>query len=165
MTNLITGLESITETVHECLEAENATDGLLEDVEQIITVYNNEEGVEAPAVWVIQHPTVPVGVTDLRQQLTLESPFEFVCIVYDNEPEVAEKMSQNLATRVGLSVLKNYHSVQEVRTIRKVEFNTYRPVGEISVEGKLEKVPVTGLILNVVHDINWMNCCRNIINE
>ena len=166
MTTIITGLESITETIKECLRCENVPSGILEDVEGIITVYNNEDGVEEPAVWMVQHPTVAVRNVDLRQQLTLESPFEFVCIEYDEDPEEAERKSQNLATRVAISVLKNYHTVQSSlgynRTIRKIEFNTYRPVGEISVQGKSEKVPVTGIILNVIHDVNWMNCCRQL---
>ena len=166
MTNLITGLESITETIKECIKRENVTNGLLEDVEDIITVYNNENGVETPGVWMVQHPTTPVDRTDLRQQLTLSSPFEFVCIEYDEDPEKAEMKSQNLATRVGLSVLKNYQTVQwelyNTRTITKIEFDTYRPVGEISVVNKSEKVPVTGIILDVIHIINWENCCKRL---
>ena len=166
MTSLITGLESITKTIKTCITNENASGGLLEDVEDIITVYNNEDGVEEPAVWMVQHPTTAVKNVDLRQQLTLESPFEFVCIEYDEDPEKAEEKSQNLATRVALSVLKNYQSVQSelgyTRTISKIEFNTYRPVGEISVVGKSEKVPVTGIILNDIQVVNWMNCCRKL---
>jgi len=166
MTNLITGLESITKTIKGCLLAENVNNGLLEDVEDIITVYNNEDGIEEPAVWMVQHPTTARDKVDLRQQLTLVSPFEFVCVEYDQDPETAEEKGQNLATRVALSVLKNYQSVQEslgyTRTIKAIEFNTYRPVGEISVQGKSEKVPVTGIILDVVHVVNWMNCCRQL---
>jgi hypothetical protein len=169
MTNLITGLESITETIKQCIIRENVTGGLLEDVEDIITVYNNENGVETPGVWMVQHPTTPVDRTDLRQQLTLSSPFEFVCIEYDEDPEEAERKSQNLATRVALSVLKNYRTMQSrignKPTIRKIEFNTYRPVGEISVQGKSEKVPVTGIILNVIHDVDWMNCCKQLQSQ
>ena len=66
-------------------------------------------------------------------------------------------------------MLKNYQSVQSelgyTRTISKIEFNTYRPVGEISVVGKSEKVPVTGIILNVIHVVNWMNCCRQLESQ
>ena len=91
MTSLITGLESITETIKECIQRENVPDGLLEDVEDIITVYNNEAGVETPGVWMVQHPTTAVDRVDLRQQLTLNSPFEFVCIEYDEDPEEAER--------------------------------------------------------------------------
>ena len=135
-------------------------------MEDIITVYNNEDGIEEPGIWMVQHPTTAREKVDLRQQLTLVSPFEFVCVEYDQDPEKAEEKGQNLATRVALSVLKNYQSVQEslgdTRTIKAIEFNTYRPVGEISVQGKSEKVPVTGIILDVVHAVNWMNCCRQL---
>ena len=169
MTSLITGLEEITEIIKQCIISENVTGGLLEDVEDIITVYNNEDGVEEPAVWMVQHPTVAVNNVDLSQKLTLESPFEFVCIEYDEDPEEAERKSQNLATRVAMSVLKNYKTVQinngDHRTIRRIEFNTYRPVGEISVQGKSEKVPVTGIILNVIHVVDWMNCCRQLESQ
>ena len=165
MTSLITGLEEITETIKECIRSENVTGGLLEDVEDIITVYNNEDGVEEPAVWMVQHPTTAIKNVDLSQKLILESPFEFVCIEYDEDPEEAERKSQNLATRVAISLLKNYKPIQIQKgnpTIRKIEFNTYRPVGEITVQGKSEKVPVTGIILNVIHDVDWMNCCKQL---
>ena len=166
MTSLITGLESVTKIIKQCLICENIENGLLEDVEDIITVYNNEDGIEEPGVWMVQHPTIARNKVDLRQQLTLVSPFEFVCVEYDPDPEKAEEKSQNLATRVALAVLKNYQTVQSslgyTRTILTIEFNTYRPVGEITVQGKAEKVPVTGIILDVVHVVNWMLCCKQL---
>ena len=65
--------------------------------------------------------------------------------------------------------MKNYQSVQVElgfkRTITKIEFNTYRPVGEISVINKSEKVPVTGIILNVIHVVNWINCCKKLESQ
>ena len=169
MTTIITGLESVTEAIKECIRCENVDGGLLEDVEDIITIYNNEDGVETPGVWMVQHPTTARDKVDLRQKLTLVSPFEFVCIEYDSDPEEAERKSQNLATRVGISVLKNYRSAQSRlggrNTIKTVEFNSYRPVGEISVINKSEKVPVTGIILDVVHVVDWNNCCKKLENN
>ena len=166
MTSIITGLESVTKTIKQCLICENVSGGLLEDVEEIITVYNNEDGIETPGIWMVQQPTTARNNVDLRQQLTLVSPFEFICVEYDPDPEVAEEKSQNLATRVAIAVLKNYLTVQQslghTRTISKIEFNTYLPVGEITPRGKGEKVPVTGIILDVVHKVNWMNCCRQL---
>ena len=166
MTSLITGLESVTKTIKQCLINENIEHGLLEDVEEIITVYNNEDGIETPGVWMVQHPTTARNRVDLRQELILVSPFEFICVEYDPDPEIAEEKSQNLATRVAIAVLKNYLSVQQslgyTRTISNIEFNTYMPVGEITPRGKAEKVPVTGIILDVVHRVNWYNCCRQL---
>ena len=166
MTTIINGLEQIAETIHYCVRSENVSDGLLEDVEEIITVYNNEDGIEEPCVWIVQHPTVAEEKVNLSHKLRLVSPFEFVCIEYDSDPEIAERKSQNLATRVALSVLKNYKSAQRELgykpTIAKLEFNTFRPVGEITVVGKAEKVPVSGIILDVVHVVDWINCCRKL---
>lgn len=166
MTTLITGLEAITETIKCCIKCENVENGLLSDVEEIITVYNNEDGIEEPAVWIVQHPTIADEKVDLSQKLKLVSTFEFVCIEYDNDAETAERKSQNLATRVALSVLKNYKTMQTRlgygRTISRIEFNTFRPVGEIQVVGKAEKVPVSGIVLDVIHYVDWNNCCKKI---
>lgn len=169
MTTLITGLESICEIVKHCVRSENTSGGLLEDVEEIITVYNNEDGIEEPAIWIVQHPTIAEEKVNLSQKLRLRSPFEFVAIEYDNDPEIAEIKSQNLATRTALSVLKNYRSAANElgyqQTIAKLEFNTFRPVGEIQVIGKAEKVPVSGIILDVVHYVDWNNCCKRLSEQ
>ena len=164
MTSLIHGLERITTIMKTCITNENVENGLLEDVNTIIPVYHNEMGVDEPCVWIVQHPTTAQGKVNIQQTLTLVSPFEFVCVEYDPDPEVAECKGQNLATRVALSVLKNYQTVQsqlgDARTIRHIDFNTYYPVGEVSIAGKSDKVPATGIVLDVVHDVNWVNCCK-----
>ena len=164
--NLIKGLEELSAVIRESVLMENAEDGLLEDVETIITTYNNEYGVKEPCVWIIQHPTVVPnsGKANLSQEVTLNTSFEFVCIEYDPDPMTAEMKGQNLATRVGISVLKNYLKVQKERntprTISHIEFNTLYPVGEVTITGKSEKVPATSIVLDVVHRINWKNCCK-----
>jgi len=164
MTTIIRGLELISEIIKSAIMMENTPGGLLEDVETIIKSYNNEEGIEEPCVWIIQHPTIAEEKVDLSQKLRLVSSFEFVCIEYDEDPEEAERKSQNLATRVAISVLKNHKSIEAdlgySRTIAKIEFNTFRPVGEISVQNKNERIPVSGIILDVVHYVDWMNCCK-----
>ena len=35
----------------------------------------------------------------------------------------------------------------------------------VQVTGKSDKVPITGVILNVYHVINWQQCCRQITNN
>ena len=164
--NLIKGLEEITAIIHESVRRENAENGILEDVETIITTYNNEGGVMEPAVWIIQHPTISEDKSDLSREVVLNTTFEFVCVEYDPDPELAESKGQNLATRVGISVLKNYLEVQKdrkaPRTISRIEFKTYYPVGEVAIAGKSDKVPATSLVLDVIHRINWQNCCRKL---
>ena len=166
--NLLTGLEAVTKIIKECITIENVPDGILEDVESIIKVANNEEGVDEPAVWIVQHPTLPEKNANIAKIMTLVTTFEFVCIEYDPDPETAELKSQNLAARVILSILRNFQQVQmeyDVRVIKNIRFNMFYPVGEVAVAGKREKVPVTSVSIEVLHDINWLNCCKRKTTE
>ena len=166
--NLLTGLEAVTKIIKECITIENVPDGILEDVQSIIKVANNEEGVDEPAVWIVQHPTLPEKNANISKIMTLVTTFEFVCIEYDPDPETAELKSQNLAARVVLSILRNFQQVQmeyDVRVIKNIRFNMFYPVGEVAVAGKREKVPVTSVSIEVLHDINWLNCCKRKTTE
>ena len=101
------------------------------------------------------------------ERILLKTPFEFDCGVYEKELEDANTSSQNLCNRVILSILKNWQRVQaeEIpnnRMIRNIELDTYSPMGYVPVTGKSDKVPITGVVLNVYHVINWQQCCREI---
>ena len=100
--------------------------------------------------------------------MELQTPFEFDCGVYNTDLEDANLESQNLANRVVLSVLRNWQTQQNElipgqRMIRSITLNTYSPVGYVNVTNKSDKVPVTGVILNVNHIINWQMCLKNAI--
>lgn len=155
--------ENILEIVQDCLEHERQENGLLENVKDIITVYNNEYGVDTPGIWIVEHPITPDSEDNLSQELTLKSTIEFVCIEYDPDPETAEKLAKNLAGNVAISIKKNYRRLQyekyNDRIIHNVKFNSLLPVGEINVENKREKIPVTGLILEFLFDVDWENYC------
>ncbi len=167
--NLLTGLAAVTQIIKDCLTVENVPEGILEDVISIIKVANNEEGVDEPAVWIHQHPTIPeTGKTRLSRTMDLVTTFEFVCIEYDPDPETAELKSQNLASRVVLAILKNFQHVQKEygeRVIKNIRFNMFYPVGEVPVAGKREKVPVTSVSIEVIHEIDWLNCCKRKTDE
>lgn len=156
-------IENILEIIQDCLEYERQKNGLLEHVKEIITVYNNEYGVETPAIWIVQHPITSNSDENLSQQLELKFTIEFVCIEYNPVPETAEKLARNLAENVAITIKKNYRSLQyekfEDRIIHNVKFNSILPVGEINVENKRDKVPVTGLILEFLFDTDWENYC------
>ncbi|MBQ6345008.1 MAG: hypothetical protein IJI96_02735 [Methanobrevibacter sp.] len=156
-------IENILEIVQDCLEHERQENGLLENVKDIITVYNNEYGVDTPGIWIVQHPVTADSDDNLSQELTLKSTIEFVCIEYDPDPETAEKLARNLAEKVAISIKKNYRRLQyekfNDRIIHNVKFNSLLPVGEINVENKREKIPVTGLILEFLFDVDWENYC------
>lgn len=156
-------IENIIEIVQDCLEHERCENGLLENVSDIINVYNNEYGVDTPGIWIVQHPITPESNENLSQELTLKFPIEFVCIEYDPDPETAEKLARNLAGNVAITIKKNYRRLQYEkfgdRIIHNVKFHSLSLAGELNVENKREKIPVTGLILEFLFDVDWENYC------
>lgn len=166
--NLINGLENVVKTVKECIYIENCEDGLLSDVETIIPISRNDNiPLDPPIVWIAQHPTVPYSdsSTNLSHMLRLQTTFEFVCVEYDQDLEKADELGQNLATRVGVSIVKNFNKIKLTdyngRVIQNVKFNTFYPVGEVTVVGKSEKVPATSIVFDFIHDIDWLKCIQS----
>ena len=167
MVNILTGFEKINTIINACIAAEMVEDGILEDVETFVNTYFNEGQVDEPVVWITQHPTTVQRNPDISKTLLLKTPFEFDCGVYEVELEDANTASQNLCNRVILSILKNWQTVQSTecqgkRMIRNIELDRYSPMGYVQVTGKSDKVPITGVVLNVYHIINWQLCCQQI---
>lgn len=164
---IVTGMEKLYTIITRCLEEENVTDGLLEDVETIINSYYNEAHLEEPIIWVTQHPASANRQADLSQTMELTVPFEFDCGVYEVDLEDSNLASQNLANRVIMSILNNWQQIQAEelpgqRLIRNITLQTYSPVGYVNVTGKSDKVAVTGVILNVNIILNWRMCYQRI---
>lgn len=137
-------------------------------MEEVISVFNNEYGVETPGIWIIQHPITPLEEVNLGKLLKITSTIEFVCIEYDPSPEIAEKLARQLAGNVVLTIKNNYLQVQKdkfhERVISKVKFHSLMPVGEMDVQNKLEKVPVTSVVLEFESQVNWNPCCKQNID-
>ena len=170
MVSILTGFEKINQIINCCITREMTENGLLEDVETFVNTYYEEGQVEEPVVWLTQHPTTANRQADISQTMELTTPFEFDCGVYDVEIEDANMQSQNLANRVILSVLKNWQTAQaellpDQRMIKNITLDRYSPLGYVNVKGKSDKVPVTGVILNVNHIVNWTLCCRQLNND
>ncbi len=168
--NIVTGFDKIHSIIKGCIEAEICTDGLLEDVETFIPVYTNEEHVEEPVVWMHQLETTPGRQADISGTMELTTPFQFNCAVYEAEIEDANTETQNLANRVALSILKHWQTIQTEklpgnRMIKNITFQRYYPLGTINVNGKSERLPVTGIVLEVHHIVNWIACCRNLTDN
>ena len=164
---IVTGMEKLYTIMTGCLETENVTDGLLEDVETIINSYYNESHLEEPIVWVTQHPARANRQADLSQTMELTVPFEFDCGVYEVDLEDSNLASQNLANRVILSILNNWQTIQSTelpgqRLIKNITLDTYSPVGYVNVTNKSDKVAVTGVILNVNVILNWRMCYQRV---
>ena len=164
---IVTGMEKLYNIIIKCLEEENKENGLLEDVETIVNSYYNESHVEEPVVWVTQHPANANRQADISQTMELTVPFEFDCGVYDQDLDVSNLASQNLANRVIMSILNNWQTIQgqqlpNQRLIRNITLQTYSPVGYVNVNNKSDKVAVTGVILNVNIIINWRMCYQRL---
>lgn len=167
--NILTGFEKINTIINRCITDEITENGILSDVETFINTYYNEGQVEEPVIWITQHPTTVERNPDISKTTILKTPFEFDCGVYEVDLEDANTSSQNLCNRVILSILKNWQTIQNEiipghRMIRNIELDTYSPMDYVDVEGKSDKVPITGVILNIYHIINWQQCCQQINN-
>ena len=163
---IVTGMEKLYNIMIGCLEAENTTNGLLEDVETIINSYYNESHLEEPIVWITEHPSTANRQADISQTMDLSVPFEFDCGVYEIDLDDSFNASQNLANRVIMSILNNWQRVQaeelpNQRLIKNITLQTYSPVGYVNINGKSDKLAVPGVILNVNVVINWKMCLRN----
>ena len=163
----VTGMEKLYTIMVKCLERENTSGGLLEDVETLVNSYYNESHLEEPIVWITQHPATANRQADISQTMELTVPFEFDCGVYEVDLDESNLASQNLTNRVIMSILNNWQSVQAEelpgqRLIRNITLQTYSPVGYVNVAGKSDKVMVTGVILNVNVLLNWRMCYQRL---
>lgn len=166
--NIQTGLEKVQLIMKSCIEHEITENGILSDVESFFTVFNNEDHVEEPVVWMYQHETRAGRQADISNTMDLTIPFQFNCSVYEPELEDANTSTQNLATRVILAILKNWQTRQseimqdQGRLIKNITLETFYPLGTIEVNNKSERLPVIGVLLNVNVIVNWKMCCKQL---
>ena len=167
--NILEGFEKINEVMITSLEREITTDGLLKDVESFFPCYYEDGSINEPVVWLTQHPSRANRQADISRTMEITTPFQISCGVYEVELQDANMASQNLANRAILSILKNWQTVQSeimtARTIRNITLDTYTPMGYLDVNGKSDKVAMTGVILNVNHIVNWQLCCQQLTND
>ena len=166
--NIIDSQELVTIRIKECIYSEMHSGGLLHDVETFIPSYRMDEPMEEPCVWLFEHPTTVADDKKglLGGELYLQTPFEFVCIVYDDDDiEQSEMAGKNLASRVTLSIIKNIIKLNKDGAIKKIDFDTLYPVGEITIKNKSNKAPATSIRIIVKYYIDWMKCCKERIKK
>jgi hypothetical protein len=83
--NIVSGFENVYKVMKGCIDAEMTPTGLLHDVETFIPIYNEDEKVDEPLVWMYQLETTPVKGADISQTMFLRTPFQFNCAVYETE--------------------------------------------------------------------------------
>lgn len=164
MLNIIEGPEAVTRMVKQCITKELAEDGILSDVEMFIPSYRSDEEIEEPCIWLFeQETTIASGKGTLSSKLELQTPFEFYCIVYDEDDiEQSEIKGKNLASRIAACIAKNHirlindYQIQGLRPL----FEELTPVGFVEDEELGEKVPITKLRINFIYNVDWKICCQ-----
>lgn len=163
--NIIPGFEVPGRTVKNYILSENKPDGLLSDVETIILSNKSEKAATTPCIWIVEHPAVPDDTkkSNLSKTNFIRSTYEFVCVEYDPDIDIAADKAKNLATRVGASILKNFNKLKSEptdpdRVFQFIRFNQFIPDGEVQIKGKSDKVPAAAILFDFVYPISWLNC-------
>ena len=164
--NIVERKNIITRSVWNYLECEMNEDGLLNDVKTLVKHFLSEQIKEPPIVWVWEHPTIPQpGKThNLSSKQEVQTTFEFVCCDYRVDLSEAQICSDNLATRVGACILKNFNKVHipeddSIRLFNNIEFKAIYPVGEgVEIAGKTKSVPATRILFDFNWYFDWLKC-------
>lgn len=159
--NLVESVSEISEKIKECIKNEICENGLLSDVETFIPSYRMDEPMDIPAVWLFEHPTTEIVQKQgkLSSKIYLQTPFEFVCLVYEDDLEEAERLGKDLASRVGSSIMKHGLKLKNgERIIHNIVFKSLYPVGEVQIEGKTKKTPATSIVFEIRYYVDWLKC-------
>lgn len=163
--NIVEGPARVTQLMKDCITAEMTEGGLLEDVNTFIPSYKFNEEIEEPAIGIFEQETVPVVSGTLSKKIELQTPFEFICIVYDDEDiEQSEIKGKNLACRVAASIAKNFTRITidgKSVPILKPTIESIYPVGTVEVQDKGEEAVATIIRIRINYYVDWLVCMRN----
>ena len=168
MMNIVTGPAKVTQLIKDCISSEMVEGGLLEEVNSFIPSYRFDEEIEEPFIGLFEQETTPLGEGSLSHKLELQTPFEFICVVFDEEDlEQSEIKGKELAGKVAASIAKNFtrkdkdgHSVP----IKKPIIGAIYPVGTVSVIDKSEEAVATSVRIIINYYVDWMRCYKENIN-
>ena len=149
-----TTCEEVTSAIKQCITSEMVEDGLLSDVESFVPSYRLDEPIDLPTVWLFEHPTTQKGKMGFTEVIKLTTPFEFVCVCFDDDLEKAEIQGKNLAWRVFKTLFKNKMLIVEgKRVFDDITFQTLYPVGEVQIQGKMNRIPATSVVLEFTYSV------------
>ena len=158
--NIVDGPAKVTKLVKQCIQLE-LDDGILSDVITFVPSYNFDGEIEEPAIGLFEHETTPVVTGTLSRQIELQTPFEFICIVYDDEDiEKAEIKSKELAGKVAAAIARNFQRELdgEIIPMLKPVLNSINPVGTVTVEGKSDLAVATSVRITINYYVDWLIC-------
>lgn len=163
--NIIDGPAKVTQLMKDCIAAEMVDDGFLEDVNTFIPSYRFDEEIEEPCIGLFEHETTPVIDGTLSAKIELQTPFEFICIVYDDaDIEQSEIKGKDLAGRVAASIAKNFQRTDKDGNkipVKKPVIEAIYPVGTVEVQDKGEEAVATSVRIRINYYVNWLICMKN----
>ncbi|MBQ6629151.1 MAG: hypothetical protein IJH65_10105 [Methanobrevibacter sp.] len=166
--DIVTQTEIVTRTIKHYLTVENNENGLLEDVQTIIKSITTDMAIDTPCVWINKQGTYPYGKNNLSHTQQLVSTYEFVCIDYDDDREIAQDKSENLAARVVTCILKNLNVEREnpkdpLRVFSRVDLQGIL-IGTVPIINKMDGTPASSVTLDFVYTIDWLKCRKYTTN-
>ena len=163
MMNIVEGPAKVTQLIKDCITAEMVEGGILEEVKTFIPSYRFDEDIEEPAIGLFEHETTPTLSGTLSSKIELQTPFEFICIVYDDtDIEQSEIKGKTLAGKVAASIAKNFTSKVNGETIPilKPSIEAIYPIGTVDVQDKGEEAVATSIRIVISYYVDWMICYR-----
>jgi len=165
MMNIIEGLAAVSQIVKRCIRDEMVENGLLEEVNTFITSHRNDDPIEEPAIWLHEYETTVVdGDGRLSKQIKLQTPFEFVCLVYDEDDlEKSELKGKELAGKVAAAIGKNFKRVDDKgnQIISKPILEGFYPYDAVDINEQSDSVVVTAVRITIEYTVNWIISCVN----
>ena len=152
------GPAAVTQMVKDCIREEMQTEGLLSDVVTFVPAYLYEEEYEEPVIWIYEHETTGVdGNGTLFHKQLLQTPFEFFCVVYDEDLEQSEILGKDLATRVAAAIKKNImrNGEDDSYIFDKVLFDHLYPSGTVDVVEKADRAVTTSIKITIQYYVDW----------
>ena len=163
--NMVDGLAAVSQIVKRCIREEMCEGGLLEEVNTFIPSFRNEEKIEEPAIWLYEDvTTVADGEGRLSKQITLRTPFEFVCLVYDEDDlEQSELKGKELAGKVAVAIGKNFRrfDVNGMQISSKPIIEGFHPYNAVDINEQSDSVVVTSVRIIIEYTVNWVISCIN----
>ena len=162
--NIIEGPAKVTQLMKDCITAEMVPGGILEDVNSFIPSYRFDEEIEEPCIGLFEQETTPVVDGTLSHKIELQTPFEFVCVVYDDEDiEQSEIKGKELAGRVAASIARNFRRIDSEGhrvPILKPTIEAIYPVGTVEVQDKGEEAVATSIRIVINYYVDWLVCMK-----
>lgn len=169
MMNIVEGLAAVSQIVKRCIRDEMCEGGLLEEVNTFIPSYREEEVIDEPAIWLYEDVTTVVeGDGRLSKQVKLRTPFEFVCLVYNEDDlEESELKGKELAGKVAAAIGKNFRRVDDNgnQISSKPVLEGFYPYGAVNINEQSDEIVVTSVRINIDYTVNWVISCINQNND